>query len=239
MKGLWTVYKKEMRAYFVSPIPYVVIALFAGFCAYRFFDMRRFWIGQQATLEGGFFAGLEWVLIVLVPLIGMRLWSEERRGGTLESLMTYPVSTTALVVGKYFAAWSVVSLALLATCGLPFSVASLGDLDWGPVIGGYLGACLFCGALLAISIWVSSFTQHQLVAFLITLAIGFVFISMQVIADMTKGVTRTVLDQLSLTSHYQSLGRGVVDFRDVLYFASAILFFLYLNVQSIENRRYR
>ncbi len=239
MSGVGTVFRKEMRAFFVSPIPYVVMALFSAFAAWRFFFDRRFWLQNAATLEGAFFHELELLLVVLVPLIGMRAWSEERRGGTIETLMTEPISSTALVIGKYLAAWCVVGLCLLSTLGLPITVGQLGDLDAGPVIGGYLGAFLLAGALLAIATWISSFTNHQLVACIVSLIIGGLFILMQAIAADLGGSQGRVLDAVSLTSHYRAMGRGVVDVRDLLYFASSIVFFLYLNVRSIENRRYR
>jgi len=149
------------------------------------------------------------------------------------------VTTTSVVLGKFFAAWAVLGLCLLSTLGLVITVASLGDLDPGPVIGGYLGAFLLSGALLAVATWISSFTSHQLVAFIVAFLIGAVFIFMQSIADDVKGGLGRVLESASLTSHFQAMGRGVVDLRDVVYFASAIFFFLYLNVRSIENRRYR
>ncbi|MGE0192964.1 MAG: ABC transporter permease [Planctomycetota bacterium] len=239
MRGLGTIFRKEMRAYFVSPIPYVVMALFSALAAWIFFFERRFWFQNSASLDGTFFFNLERLLVVLVPLIGMRAWSEERRGGTIETLMTEPVTTTSVVLGKFFAAWAVLGLCLLSTLGLVITVASLGDLDPGPVIGGYLGAFLLSGALLAVATWISSFTSHQLVAFIVAFLIGAVFIFMQSIADDVKGGLGRVLESASLTSHFQAMGRGVVDLRDVVYFASAIFFFLYLNVRSIENRRYR
>lgn len=239
MSGSLAVYRKEMRAYFTSPIPYVVMALFSAWIAYNFFFDRQFWVQNSASLEAGFFFRLERTLIVLVPLIGMRLWAEERRGGTLETLMTYPVGTTSLVVGKFLAAWAVIGLCLVSTLGLAFTVSGLGDLDWGPVWGGYLGAFFLSGALLAISSWISSMTSHQLVAFIISALVGTTFVFMQEAAMDARGTTATVLEQLSLTSHYRAMGRGVVDLRDLVYFATAIAFFLYINVRAIENRRFR
>ena len=112
-------------------------------------------------------------------------------------------------------------------------------MDWGPVHGGYLGAFLFCGALLALSVWVSSLTSHQIVAFVLTLVAGFAFLLMYEFADKVGSFFGPVFEQLSLASHYQSMGRGVIDLRDLAYFVSFIAFFLYLNAQSVENRRYR
>ena len=239
MRGLGTVYRKEMRAFFVSPIPYVVMALFSALMAYLVFFERRFWLQNSASLDGTLFFELERYLVVLVPLVGMRAWSEERRGGTLETLMTEPITTTAIVLGKFLAAWTVIGLCLLSTVGLVVTVSQLGDLDGGPVLGGYLGALLLCGALLAMATWVSSFTSHQLVAFIAAFLLGTVFVLLQEMAAETRGTLATILHEGSITSHFRAMGRGVVDLRDVLYFVSAIVFFLYLNVRSIENRRYR
>lgn len=241
MRDALAVFRKETRSYWVSPIPYVVIGIFTAAMAARFFfeDGRQFFLNNQATLHIGFFHGLELFLIVLVPLISMRLWSEEARAGTIESLLTSPLSTTSMVLGKFVSAWVILGICLLATFGLAFTASALGDLDWGPVLGGYLGAWLMCGSLLAIGSWVSSFTAHQLLAFIVTLSIGGVFFLMQEFAASSTSDVAPIMEQLSLTAHFDALGRGVVEFRDVLYYASVMTFFLYLNVQSIENRRYR
>ena len=239
MDGLLTIYRKEMRAYFVSPIPYIVIMLFSAGRAWHFFDQAQFFLVNKASLAGGLFYELEYTLIVLAPLIGMRVWSEEERTGTIETLMTSPISTTAMGLGKYFAAWTVLSLCLLSPIGLALTAASLGDLDWGAVIGGYFGACLLCGALLAVSTWISSYTQHQLVAFVVSFFIGALFVGVQFWADKEGGSFGAVLEDVSMTARYQAMGRGVIDLRDLVYFASAITFFLYCNVQAIENRRVR
>ena len=241
MRDAMAVFRKETRSYWVSPIPYVVIGIFAAAMAARFFfdDGRQFFLNNQATLHIGFFHGLEAYLIVLVPLISMRLWSEESRAGTIETLLTSPASTTSMVVGKFASAWAILAICLLATIGLAITASSLGDLDWGPVLGGYLGAWLLCGALLALGSWVSSFTSHQLLAFIVTLAIGGLFFLMQEAASNSTSDWAPLAEQLSLTAHFEALGRGVVEFRDLLYYGSVITFFLYLNVQSVENRRYR
>ena len=235
-----TVFRKETRSYWVSPIPYVVIGIFSAAMAARFFfeDGRQFFLNNQATMHIGFFHGLEAYLVILVPLISMRLWSEEVRAGTIESLLTSPVTSSAMVVGKFLSAWVILAICLLSTLGLAFTASGLGDLDWGPVLGGYLGAWLLCGGLLAIGSWVSSFTAHQLLAFIVTLAIGGLFFLMQEMASTSTKDWAPALQQLSLTAHFEALGRGVVELRDLVYYGSVITFFLYLNVQSIENRRY-
>lgn len=177
---VFAVYRKEMRGYFASPVPYFVIPLFAMFMAYWFFfrDETAFFLYKKAEMYRGFFFQFERVLTVLVAIIGMGQWSTEFNRGTIETLMTLPVRTTSLVIGKFLSAWTLVFACFLATGAIPITVDSLGELDWGPVHGGYLGAFLFCGALLALAVWVSSLTQHQILAFALTALIGGLFLLM-------------------------------------------------------------
>lgn len=233
------VYRKELKGYFVSPIAYIVIAVFVSFLAYRFFWDREFFFLKRADLHAGLFFQFERVLVFLVPLIGMRLWSSEYFGGTIETLMTLPLRTSSIVMGKFFAALTLLLVCFIGSAGLPISVSMLGDLDWGPVIGGYLGAFLFCASLLALGLWISSITSHQLIAALITVLLGGVFVAMYEFSNKVDGVFGGVLEQLSLASHYQAMGRGVIDLRDVVFFLTFTVFFLYLNTQTVENRRYR
>lgn len=240
LREIFAVYRKEMRAYLVSPIPYIITALFAGGLAWRFFfdDDKAFFLYDKADMVRGFFFELEYILVVLVPIISMGQWSNESNAGTIETLATLPVRTSSLVGGKFLAGLTLVLICLLATGAIPITVSMLGDLDWGPVHGGYLGAFLFSGALLALGIWVSSLTRYQIVSFVLTLFAGIVLVLMYKLANRT-GDLAPILEQLSLASHYQAMGRGVVDLRDVVYFLSFMALFLYLNVQTIENRRYR
>ena len=240
-RNVGAVYRKELRAYFTSPIPYVFTALFALLMAYRFFfdDETAFFVFDKAEMYRGFFFQFERYLIVLVPIVGMGQWSSEVGRGTIETLMTLPVRTSALVLGKFLSAWTLILVCLVATLAIPITVSSLGDMDWGPVYGGYLGAFLFCGALLALGVWVSALTRHQIVAFVLTLVAGGLFVLVYELAEKVGSFWGPVFEQLSLASHYQSMGRGVIDLRDIAYFASFIAFFLYLNTQTVENRRYR
>lgn len=233
------VYRKELKTYFVSPIAFIVIMLFVAGLAWKFFYYKKgFFVWDRAELYQGFFSGLDWILVLLVSLIGMRGWASEESGGTIESLMTLPLRTGAIVLGKYFAALTLVLACLVATAGIPITVSSVGDLDWGPVWGGYLGAFLFSAALLALALWVSALTRHQIVALVVSLVCGAAFIAMNAFAEHA-GTAGEAMLQLSLSAHYQALGRGVVDMRDVYYFISFALFFLWVNTQTVENRRYR
>ncbi len=239
LRDLLTVYRKEVRSYVVSPIPYVFTIIFTLFTGYWFFYQQEFFLYDKATMQRGFFDIMPFMLIFLVPAISMRLWSDETRGGTIEQLMTLPVSTSALVMGKFFAALTLLLVCLLLTAPIPITVSSLGDLDWGPVMGGYFGALLFGGALLGLGLWLSALTSYQIVSFLITLVVGFGLVILSFASRQAGSTLGSICEQISLASHYESMGRGVVDLRDLIYFVSFTAFFLYLNSQTIENRRYK
>jgi ABC-2 type transport system permease protein len=233
-----SVYRKEMRSYFVSPIPYVLIIIFVGFMAWFVFGRDNFWFFNRASLEL-FFEPIPLVFMVLIPGLTMRLWSEEARGGTLETLMTAPVRSWQLVGGKFLSAWTLLAIALLCTLSFAISVATLGQLDWGQVMAGYLGTLLMGAALLALGLWISALTNHQIVAFLLTAITIFALVILSWTAPKVGGDLGRFLNELALGTRFQSVGRGVLDLRDVLYFASFTLLFLYLNAQAVENRRYR
>jgi ABC-2 type transport system permease protein len=170
----------------------------------------------------------------------MRLWAEEVRGGTLETLMTFPAKARHLVLGKWLAALTVLAGCLAATLGVPITAAWLGDVDSGAVIGGYLGALLMGGAFLAMGLWISAFTRNQIVAFVLGLLACGVLVFLEDVLNVTAGgAVNDVLAAISATSHFRAIGRGVADLRDLFYFASFIGFFLYLNAESVHNRRYR
>jgi len=236
-----TIYRKEVRAYLTSPMPYVFMALFAGFMAWRFFfdEETSFFVFDKADMSRGFFFHLERYLIVLAPAVSMGQWSMETDRGTIETLLTLPIRTVSLVIAKFLAAWSLMGACLLATVPIPITVNSLGDMDWGPVLGGYFGAFLLSGGLLAFGLWVSSRSRHQIVAFVLTLLAGGLFLGMYEWAASAGSFFGPILEQLSMVTHYQEMGHGVLDLRDLAYFASVIVLFLYLNTQSVENRRYR
>jgi ABC-2 type transport system permease protein len=240
MRAITTVYLKEIRAYLVSPIPYIVLALVTGYLSMHFFWREKpgFFLLKQASLAD-LFEQIPVAFIVLVPALTMRLWSEEVRSGTVETLLTMPVKPVSLVIGKHLAAWTVLLVCILGTLTVFFTVNGLGDVDAGVVWTGYLGALLMGGALLALGMWISSLTRHQIVAFLLTLVAGILLHFLAEAAHAAGPGLGSLFEDLSTQSRYASLGRGVVDFRDALYFVSVMVFFLYLNSESVENRRYR
>lgn len=245
MRGFGSVYAKEMRAYLVSPIPYILVALFTPLIGWLFFrgleqvGMYDFWLLRRASLDN-LFAMLPIALAAIVPALTMRLWSEEYRAGTIETLGTLPITSGALVLGKFLAAWTLLAFSLVALLPIVFAVGSLGDLDGGPVLGGFLGALFLGSALLALGMWISALTRHQVVAFLITLAAGVVLTFLLTkVAGGAGGATGRVLSALALDARFESLGRGVLEVRDLAYFGSFTCFFLYLNAETVDNRRYR
>ncbi len=235
---MFSVYRKEMRSYLVSPIPYVLILIFTVVLGWIFFGGGEFWVWRRASVDS-MFQVIPWVFLFLVPGITMRLWSEEARGGTLETLLTAPVRGWELVGGKFLSAWTILAFAVVATLPIPITVASLGDLDWGPVIGGYLGTLLLGAALLALGLWISALTAHQIVAYLLTAIAIFALVILGMAADRVGGGLGSFFERLSVSTRFEALGRGVVDLRDVVYFLTFAGLFLYLNAQAVENRRYR
>ncbi len=238
-RAVRAVYAKEMRSYAVGPIPYVLVALVALVVSWWVFVQQAWLLMRQAELETMFIL-FPILFAIIVPALAMRAWSEEIRGETVETLMTFPVRVRDVVLGKFLAGLTVLLLCLVATAGVPITAASLGNLDMGPVIGGYLGALLMGGAYLAVGLWLSSMTRNQIVAFLVGFVACFGFSILGWIASyLGAGPVGDLLSSLSTSNRFRSLGRGVVDLRDAAYFASFIAFFLYLNVESVENRRCR
>lgn len=239
MRETMALYRKEMRAYLVSPIPYLLAAVFAVYVAWFVFDQRWFLILRQANLEA-LFESFGKGFMVLCPALAMRLWAEEVRGGTIETLMTFPAKAIHLVLGKWLAAVTVLFGCLVATAGIPITAARLGDLDVGPVLGGYAGGLLMGATFLAIGLWLSSLTRNQIVAFVLGLAVCAILVFLgEFVGRMSGGAVHDALDALAITTHFQAIGRGVVDLRDLAYFGSIIGFFLYLNVEAVQNRRWR
>jgi ABC-2 type transport system permease protein len=238
MSAVWSVFRRETRASLVSPVPYVVAVIFTVLAGFLFFQANEFFLLGRASLDS-LFDVMPWLMLFLVPAISMRQWSEEIRGGTMETLLTFPVRSSAIVMGKFLAAWALLAVCLVLTVPIWITVASLGDLDHGPVLAGYLGSFLMGGALLALGMWVSALTRHQIVAFLVTAIVAFALVMLRMLARKVGEPLGALFENLSTAARFEAMGRGVVDLRDVLYFVSFTGFFLYCNVEAIENRRYR
>jgi ABC-2 type transport system permease protein len=229
-------FSRELRGYFNSPIAYIYTTVFLVFMGWFFF--RGFFVMGQADLRV-FFNILPWIFLFLVPAVTMRLWSEERKMGTLELLMTLPVRDHEVVAGKYLSSLAFLSLSLVLTFPIPLTVYLLGRPDPGPILAGYLGALLMGGAYLAIGLFCSSLTENQIVSFIsgVVLTFALFIVGEDFVIVATPASLAPFLSYLGLGSHYRSIMRGVVDSRDVVYYLSVILFFLYANTKVLESRK--
>lgn len=239
MDTLVPIFKKEFRGYFQSPIAYIFLTVFLVMLNGLLFWATGFLVIGQADLRD-FFGLVSIVLIFFVPAISMRLWAEEMKMGTMELLMTFPVRDWEAVAGKFLAALAMIALAILLTLPLPISVALAGKPDAGPIVGGYLGALLLGASYLAIGSWTSSTTSNQIVSFILALLILLVgSLGLDWIRQFSPAWLAPWLSYLSLRTHFDNITRGVIDIRDILYYLSVIGFFLYLNVRSVESRKWK
>jgi ABC-2 type transport system permease protein len=239
MKGLGTILERELGAYFATPVAYVFIVIFLVLCGVFTFDVGGFYARAQADLEP-FFQFHPWLYMFLIPAISMRLWSEERKAGTLELLLTLPVSLTASVLGKFLAAWAFTAVALAGTFPLWLTVNYLGTPDNTVIAAGYLGSLLMAGGFLAIGACISALTKNQVIAFVISFVICFAFnlSGFPMVIDMFSAwapqAIVDVISSFSFLTHFNSIQKGVIDVRDLVFFTSLIAFWLYANVLAIE-----
>ncbi len=218
------IFKKEFKAYFVSPIAYIVIAIFLLITGWFFFT--TFFLNNQANLRN-FFTLLPIMFSFVVPAITMRLFSEELNVGSYETLLTMPVTLLDVVVGKFLAALAFIITMLVPTISYAITVSFLGRLDWGPVAGGYIGAILLGAAFCSIGLFASSLTRNQIIAFIIAVAICFV---LTLIDKMLFFLPRSLLgffEYLGADFHFENISKGIIDSRDVLYFLSVSFIGLY------------
>jgi len=226
--------KKEFRAYFLSPIAYIVIVLFLMVTGWFFF--AGFFIYNRADLRN-FFNLLPIVFSFVVPAITMRLYSEELNVGSYELLLTMPVTYLDIIAGKFMAAVAFITVMLIPTLAYPISVSFVGDLDWGPVIGGYIGGILLGSAYCAIGIFTSSLTRNQIIAFMSGVSICFVLTMINKMLFFFPKTILGVIGYLSADNHFQNIAKGVIDSRDLLYFLSVIFIGLYLTHLGMQEKR--
>jgi len=242
MNILFSIYKREFTSYFVTPVAYVFIVIFLFMTGIFTFYLGAFYESGQADLEP-FFRFHPWLYLFLIPAISMRVWSDERKSGTIELLMTLPISTTDAVVGKYLAAWSFTAVALFLTFPMWITVNYLGNPDNTVILASYIGSLIMAGGFLAIGSCISAFTRSQVIAFVISVVICFMFIlsGFPMVLDLFKGwAPQAVIDAIasfSFLTHFTSIKKGVIDIRDVIYFGALITFWLYVNVVVIEARK--
>jgi len=236
MRNIWIIFKKEFKAYFTSPIGFIFISAFTMFMSWYFFS--GYFVIKQADMRT-FFAILPWVFMFFIPAVSMRIWAEEKKLGTLELLFTLPISTVQATLGKFLASFAFMTLTIVLTLPILFTVRATGHPDMGPIIGGYIGAILMGAAFLSIGMFVSALTENQIIAFILGVAVMFAFIIIGhpiVLIKFPPSLT-PILSFISLSGRFESIARGVIDTRDVIYYLSIIIFFLYVNIKWAEIKR--
>lgn len=234
MRQVTHIFKKEFKVYFVSPIAYIVISIFLLVTGWFFFS--AFFLFNQATLRG-FFGLLPIILSFLVPAITMRLFSEELNVGSYEILLTLPVTSLEVILGKFLASVAFIAAMLIPTIAYPITVSFLGQLDWGPVAGGYIGALLLGAAFSSIGLFVSSLTRNQIIAFITGMAICF---GLTLIDKMLFFLPQSLLgflQYLGADFHFQNISKGILDSRDILYFLSVSFIALYGTYLGMQEKR--
>ena len=226
LAGLRPVFRRELRRYFASPLGYIFIVIFlmaSGFLMVSR-DFGRFLELREANLDP-LFSYLPWILVVLVPAVAMGLWAEERKSGTVELLLTLPVSLEGTYLGKFLAGWSFLGLAILLTWPAVFQVARLGDPDWGAILCGYLASLLTAGAFLAVGMSFSALSKNQVVAFILGVTASVLFLliglpqSQETIGRWLGGYPEQLLSSLSLVDHFEAMTRGLLELRSLGFFA--------------------
>ncbi|HEX9648037.1 MAG TPA: ABC transporter permease [Alphaproteobacteria bacterium] len=240
MSAVWAIFKRELAGYFATPVAYVFIVIFLFLTGIFTFYLGDFYERGQADLQP-FFAWHPWLYLFLVPALGMRLWAEERRTGTIELMMTLPVSVTAAVLGKFLAAWAFTAISLALTFPVWITVNYLGQPDNGVIVAGYLASLLMAGGFLAISACISALTKNQVIAFVVAVVACFLFTvsGLPLVLDAFSAWAPQALVQtiasFSFLTNFADMMRGVIDLRHIVYFGSLIAVWLFANVVAVEH----
>ena len=241
-RAIWIVAKREFKGYFATPLALVFIVIFTALSSALAFYAGGLFENGQATLDR-FFTYHPWLYLLLVPAVAMRLWAEEIKSGTIEMLMTLPLSTSWIVIGKFLAAWAFTGLALALTFPLWITVAVLGDPDNGVVVAGYVGSFLMAGAFLAIGSCLSAVTRNQVIAFVGGAGVCFLLVmsGLDIVLEVFRAwAPERVVDaiaSLSFLAHFQSVSRGVLELADMVFFASVMVFGLFATVVTLDLRK--
>src|SRR3989454_92022 len=252
---IWPIFKKEMRLYFTSPVAYVVVAIFALIAGYFFYSIFAFFTlaSMQSMMNPAMarelnvtdsvmrplFSNISVILLLLMPLVTMRQFAEERRSGTIELLLTYPVRDGAVLAAKYLAALALYGLMLMLTLLYPGIVVAFARLEWGPVATGYVGLLLMGSTFIAVGLFASSLTENQIVASITTFGILLILWIIGWSADYVGGAWGKVLQHLSILEHNDNFAKGVLDTKDVLYYVNFIALALFLTLRALEARRWK
>ena len=242
MHNIWFIMKRELNGYFATPVAYVFIIIFLLLTGFSTFFVGNFFERGEADLYP-FFSMHPWIYILLIPAISMRLWSEERKNGSIELLMTLPVSVFEAVLGKFMAAWVFTGLALLLNFPLWITVNYLGSPDNGVIFAGFLGSLLMAGGFLAIGACISATTKNQVIAFVLSLIVSLVFvlsgygIVLDFFSSWAPATLVSAISSFSFLTHFDAISKGVIDMRDMLYFASVIGVWLFANAIVVNARK--
>jgi len=237
-----TIFRREFAAYFSTPLAYVFIVIFLGLSGTLTFFMGNLFLRGQADLNS-FFSYHPWLYLLFIPAVSMRLWAEERKTGTIELLLTLPVSTAEVVLSKFLAAWAFIGVSLVLTFPVWITVNYLGDPDNGVILAGYIGSLFMAGGFLAIGACVSAVTNNQVIAFILAALVSFLFMTsgLPMVLSFFQGWAPNFLvdaiSAMSFLTHFQAIIRGVIDFRDLIFFGSLIAICLFINVILVDTRK--
>jgi ABC-2 type transport system permease protein len=240
MSQIPPLFKREFLGYFRSPVAYVFLVVFLMASVGLAFFVGNFFKANLASLES-YFTFHPWLFLFLIPAAGMRLWSEEKRTGTIELLFTLPITTLEAVVGKFLAAWAFLSLAILLSFPMAITVGYLGAPDWGVIATSYLGSILMAGAYLGVCSLTSALTKNQVISFVLSVIICLilVFLGVSVFSSALGALFPVwlvdLLSNFSFTTHFDAFTKGIIDPKDVMFFLSLIGFTLFLNVVALER----
>jgi len=242
MHNTYIIAKREFQAYFATPVAYVFLVIFLAMTGSFAFFLGEFFTRGQADLAS-FFSYHPWLYLALIPAISMRLWAEERNSGTIELLMTLPISSTEAVVGKFLAAWAFTAIALALTFPMWVTVNVLGDPDNGVIIASYMGSFFMGGAFLAIGACLSAVTKSQVIAFIMSATVCFLFtmsgldLVLNFFRVWAPDVLVEAIASFSFLTHFQAVTNGVIDLRDAVFFLSLIAFWLFANVIVVDMKK--
>jgi ABC-2 type transport system permease protein len=241
MRNVWIIACRELAAYFATPVATVFIVIFLILQGTLTFNLGNFFDRGQADLNP-FFNFLPWVFLLLVPAITMRLWAEERRIGTIELLLTLPITQAQAVIGKFVAAWAFCAIALLLTFPIVLTVLYLGEPDIGVIASGYIGALLVAGAYLSVGSAMSALTRNQVIAFVLGVAVCFIFAaaSYPLVTDFLSRNTPLMAEiarRFAVVDRYQDFTRGLISLRDLVFFTTFIAFWLFLTTVLVDQRK--
>ena len=242
MSNVSVVFRRELAGYFTTPIAYVFIIIFVFLSGIFTFYIANFFGQGQADLQA-FFQFHPWLYLFLIPALAMRLWAEERRSGTIELLLTLPITMWQAVLGKFLAAWAFTGIALALTFPVWLTVNYLGDPDNGVILASYIGSLMMAGAYLSIGSCMSAVTRNQVIAFVVSVVVSLMFVlsGFPLVLDFVslwapELIVRAIAS-FSFMAHFDAISKGVIDLRDIIYFISIIAFWLFVNALLIEAKK--